>query len=256
MKRAGLLLAIGLIFLWNGIPVFGAEAWREDAFGTAGELYAGWKEDYPDYLCGVWTENGGSVSLTFGVVAGAEGEKGKAEILRLIRDDSTVTFVVQKYSRRELLAIMEELHPAFEEDKGLLSLGLMERENCIEVGLFKERREDPVTLAFAETLVSQYGDAITIRWADEITNLTAQPAGPERFFAFFLLGMAFLLLAGLARQRRRSLQPLPETGGWHGRRSSLRRIEDAITESVPLPSPALDERILEELARRKKQKND
>ena len=40
---------------------------EEGKYDTAGDLYEAWYETLPDYICGVWSTDGGASNLTFGI---------------------------------------------------------------------------------------------------------------------------------------------------------------------------------------------
>ena len=61
-KLFALILAVVLICSCS-IIVSAEEA----KYNTAGELYEAWYENLPDYICGVWSTDGGTNNLTFGI---------------------------------------------------------------------------------------------------------------------------------------------------------------------------------------------
>ena len=58
------------------VPVFAA-----DEYASAEELYKAWYLDLPDYITGVWSTDGGSYNLTFGIRAvGCKSSKERNSI--------------------------------------------------------------------------------------------------------------------------------------------------------------------------------
>ena len=80
-------------------------------YSTMGALYQAWGGDmgYPDYVCGVWSTDGGMSNMTVAVTKNDAGEKGKEEILSMLTNTDSVTFVYQVYRYSELLAVNEEI---------------------------------------------------------------------------------------------------------------------------------------------------
>ena len=66
------MISMLLIFSFT-INVCAAEA----QYSTAGDLYEAWYDDLPDYVCGVWSTEGGTINLTFGIQNNASGNAGK-----------------------------------------------------------------------------------------------------------------------------------------------------------------------------------
>ena len=92
-KGFALMISVFLIFSCT-VSVCAAEA----QYSTAGDLYEAWCSNLPDYFCGVWSTDGGTTNLTFGIQNNASGNAGKQKILELIENDSSVTFVYQGFA--------------------------------------------------------------------------------------------------------------------------------------------------------------
>lgn len=106
--------------------------------------------------------DGGASNLTFGIQNTELGNAGKTEMLELVKDDSSITFVNQEHSRNYLLQIQKELDGYFEKDFGLISTGLNEKNNCIVLGIFEERKDEADTQKMIGEITQKYGNAVSI----------------------------------------------------------------------------------------------
>ena len=176
-----------------------------ETYATAGDLFQSWAENYPDYICGVWSTDGGMNNLTFSVMNNEDGEKGKEEILALVEDDSTVTFEYGVVSRNYLTQVQEELLPYFEKDLGLLSSAVYEMQNRIELGIMIDRAEDPDTLAMLEELKEKYGNIFIIAYTDEafdtleaqMSSQTVQTKKCSNTVWYIVFGIIILVLTAV-----------------------------------------------------------
>lgn len=195
MKRCcSLLLSVILIFTCS-ITAFA----EDDKYSTAGDLYQDWYDNLPDYICGVWSNDGGSNNLTFGIQNNEAGNAGKQEMLRLIKNENTVAFVYQTYSRNYLLGIQEELNVYFKKDIGLISTALDEKNNCIELGIHHQEKDEPATKEMIVELKNKYGDAVSVEFVEEIVPTSSADDrtlyyGSVVVGVLFLLGLSMLLL--------------------------------------------------------------
>ena len=143
----------------------------EAVFETAGELYQSWAgvDSFPSYVCGVWSTNGGSDNLTIAVLKTKEGENGKAEILGLVKDDSTVTFAYGEYSRDYLTQTLNEITELFKtsEEHGIVAVALLDKENRLELTVIDKYENNKESKETLENLKSQYGDVFIINYAKE-----------------------------------------------------------------------------------------
>ncbi len=178
MKKIITMLNIFILIFSFSIPTF-----AQAPFTTARDLYQMWAPgNFPDYVCGVWSTDSSMRNLTIAVQNTEEGNNGKLEILKLIEDDSTVTFTYQTYSRNYLTDVQSKLSALFKENFGLISTALDECENKIVLGILKEYNGNVATENMIDELVSQYGDIFTISYCDEPiedTILTAPIGKPE-----------------------------------------------------------------------------
>ena len=192
----------------------------ETVFKTAGELYQSWAgiDNYPDYVCGVWSTNGGPDYLTIAVLDTKEGEMGKAEILELVENDSTVTFAYGEYSRDYLTHTLNEVTKLFKtnEEHGIVGAALLDRENRIELTVIEEYEYNIKSKETLDNLKSQYGDVFIINYAKEpvfseefvsSTDISIHDDRHTPDFSTFvlLLILVFSVAFMVVRKRRQSL---------------------------------------------------
>ena len=203
MKKL-LIMLFSVLFVFSCAVVVSAE---EAQYSNAGELYEAWAENLPDYICGVWSTDGGYSNLTFGIQDNEAGNAGKQEMLDLIENDSSITFVYQEYSRNYLLQIQREINEYMKLDLGLVSTGLYDTRNCIELGILEERRNDAETQAMVKEITDKYGNAVSVTYTDAIFELTL---GKEKnpiaqyslFLPVFLVAVALLSTLFIVIQKR------------------------------------------------------
>ncbi len=263
MKR---MILLAMCFLM--VCTFAVTVSADDGgiYETAGELYEAWvsQDCVPDYITGVWSTYGGTVDLTFGVVKGEDGEKGRQEILALVRNDATVTIVYQTYSRNYLYAIQEAVVDAyFGKNLGLVTAGVNEYENKLCFDVHIGFAENPDTLAMIRQVTEQYGAAVSFRSVDGVIQLVNEtqppsPTGPalvvtnpqNQPFSFgFALAFCGIALAGffLMQIHRRRVMAVAADGTAvvaDERPISEKEIEEAIRNAEAKPSEALDDRVM------------
>ena len=190
---------------------------EEGKYDTAGDLYEAWYETLPDYICGVWSTDGGASNLTFGIQNTELGNAGKTEMLELVKDDSSITFVYQEHSRNYLLQIQKELDGYFEKDFGLISTGLNEKNNCIVLGIFEERKDEADTQKMIGEITQKYGNAVSVEYTaasveytDELSVLTTDNNRPQytqlSTLLIGVLGALALFGIGLVFFRRKHME--------------------------------------------------
>ncbi len=136
------------------------------------ELYEDWcasgkyEYNYPDYVCGVWTETGDMSELVVAVTKDEAGEAGKAEILSLIRNDDSVKFTYQSYSYKELRQVQDEILTLIGDSSGIYALGVYEMENKLHADI---DMSNPNADATVEKLLAQYGDMLVFEVGNGIT---------------------------------------------------------------------------------------
>ena len=197
------LLCAGLI---PTVSAAGMNEFPDGYFATSNDLFQYWHStyppQYPDYVGGVWTENGTAYPLTFALTDDAAGEAGKAELLRLIADDESVTFTTVKHSYNTLSRIQDRIMPYFERDIGLVGMGVYDMENHVGVELHRDYQDNPETQQFVRELLQQYGDAVQISYTDGYIAMTDISVGvddvhvetPQRGVAELLVAVGFGVL--------------------------------------------------------------
>lgn len=260
MKRVvSLIICLFMVCLCSVL----ASSEESGIYENAGQLYEAWvsQGDVPDYISGVWSTDGGTENLTFGVVQCEAGEQGKREILALVRDDSTVTIVYQTYSRNYLYRIQEEIVDAyFEEGLGLVTAGVMEKENKLRFEVHTDFTDNVDTQAMIQHVTEQYGDAVYFSYIDTYPQFVGgtqpAPTGPILVmtnpqshvfpFAFVLCGIVLAFLLFIEIQRRRVMAVALD--GTHmimdEKPISKRDVEAAIRETDIKPSETLDDRVM------------
>ena len=163
--RKGFALMISALLMFScAMSVCAVEA----QYNTAGDLYEAWCSNLPDYICGVWSTDGGTTNLTFGIQNNASGNAGKQKMLELIENDLSVTFVYQEFSRNYLLQIHNEIDEYFKMDQGLISSGLDEINNCIVLSIYQERKDNPDTQKMVNEITGKYGKAVSVEYTDQL----------------------------------------------------------------------------------------
>ena len=155
MKRITIFFTIMIICI---MPMTVSAA--GETYSTAGDLYQAWCDNLPDYICGVWSTDGGQNNLTFGIQENEAGDAGKQEILNLVENDSTVSFVNQKHSRNYLLQVLEDMIEYFEKDQGIITAGLNEQQNYVEIGICGIYKDNDETDIIIDDLNTRYAAMI------------------------------------------------------------------------------------------------
>ena len=256
MKKLFVLLIISVLLLGSFSNFVSAETAK---YATAGDLYQAWEGICPDYVCGVWSTDGGINNLTFGVQNNEEGNAGKQEILELIENDSSVTFVYQEFSRNYLLQIQKEIDNEYMgKENGLVWTGLYDMDNCIKFGVKEEKKDDPKTQKMVEEILNKYGNAVGVEYTDGIflfvednlpvyNNLHIYDSKEKDTQPFLILGigLAVILMIGVffVVVKRKNMMVLQTNIGTTAS-VSHKKVEDMIKESdCSFPSD-LDKRIM------------
>lgn len=240
-----------------------ASAEESGIYENAGQLYEAWGSQggVPDYISGVWSTDGGTENLTFGVVKGAAGEQGTKEILALVRDDSTVTIVYQTYSRNYLYRVQREIEDAyFEAGLGLVTAGVMEMENKLRFEVHTDFADNVDTQAMIQQVTEQYGDAVYFRYIDTYPQFVGgtQPAptspilvmmNPQNQvfpFVFVIFGVALVFLLFIEIQRRRVMAVAADGTSivMDKKPITKKEVEAAFRKTEIEPSEALDDRVM------------
>lgn len=265
MKRI-FMLAMCLLLLCS-FPVTAA-AEETGIYENAGQLYEAWVSGdcVPDYITAVISTDGGTDNLTFGLVEGEAGEKGRQEILALVRDDSTVTIMYQTYSRNELYRIQDQITDEyFGKDLGLVTAGVSEGANKIILEVKTDYAENTDTLQMIQEVTDQYGDRVSFRFTDSeivmvvgtqtaVTNpimVMSDPQSPLNLLTFALI-LGTMMLAVLVCLEMRRHRLIAATGNGtpvilDSRSVGRREIEDAIRSTEATPSDALQDRVMQSI---------
>lgn len=225
---------------------------KEASYDTAGDLYEAWQGNLPDYICGVWSTDGGEYNLTFGIQNSELGNAGKEEILCLVNNDSTLTFVYQVYSRNYLLRIQREIDEYLQKDVGLISTALDDRNNRIVLGILEEREDEDETATMMADIVAAYGDAVTFVYDDYAYITSGHPLFSDiQQLLFFIVAISCVALIGsaflLGRKKRSLIQTTVGETITERFVPSVKEIEDMIRKAdcdVPL---ALEHKIMCEI---------
>ena len=254
MKR--LFFAILIFVLLFALPVSAADKTYE----SVGDLVESWGEDnIPEYVCGIYSTFGGTRCLTIAVKDNAEGEAGKEEILNLIEDDTTVTFIYQKYSRNYLTSIMEDMDEYFEKDIGLVYAGTNEYENRVDLGIYKEfAQNNEDTKKMITELTEKYGDAIYVEYSNSryVTTYSDIPVNNLSYrgndYLSFAIFAAIVLILGsailLSVRRKRIL--VTNTGETLTAQSVTKaETKELIKNSAPDFPASLDRKIYDSISK-------
>ena len=251
------------------IIIFSLACFAEDL--SPNDLFQEWAANgYPDYVSGVWSNDGSMNNFTFALVEGEEGERGKEEILSRLGEGSTVQFVYQKYSRNYLANVQDELLPYFEKEIGLISSGLDEMENRITLGILEGMEENPETLAMLDELKEKYGDVFFVEYGRQpmtlemgyvdtlvapLDNLTVQYRIDEQpanngvqFFAFAITAVVLVTVVfAFYLSRKRVALRATSAGEIAETQMSIIEVETAVKEATIDTPPTLDERVMKNL---------
>lgn len=217
-------------------------------YSSMGALYQAWGgyEGYPDYVCGVWSTDGGMTNMTVAVTKDEAGEKGKTEILSLLENPETVTFTYQSYAYSELRAINDKIVALMMAGGSpIVSCGIHEMENKVHVSVL-ETAENAETVA--QELLEEYGDKIAVELGTMRLDFTALEesrdkggGGPVLVLAavviFTGLAVAFKLPARLTNTGKVVTETKPTRA----------QVENAICESTETPPDRVKESIRKQL---------
>lgn len=146
-----------------------AESWNENSVPEKNEYYSA--AGYPDYVCGVWTNTGEADQLVMGLVPGEAGEKGKAEILSLIEDDSSVSFVTQQIPYEKLMDIMNDLTGQMQQVPGFYACGVLDDKNCVIASVELES-PSPGLQKIMQYCAEVYGSAVIFEQGSPVEPTT------------------------------------------------------------------------------------
>ncbi len=266
--RKALIFIFAFIFIFT-VPVIPKASNGYESIYPSGnilktpyDLFQYWeKHGYPDYVCGVWSTNGGTEELTFGITDGYDhnGNKGKDVILLNVKDYYKITFVYQKYSKNYLLEIMDELNVYFEKSKelGFTSMAIYDNENCVKLGIRKDKENDPKTNEFINEIKSKYGDAISVEFTEEIIEYTMlinsdnTYTTPKTHILYIVVLCSFIIVTALGVSILKTKKAVLSNGEIADEyKYSKKEIENKIKNSTFSPSSSLDKKIMDEISKK------
>lgn len=160
------------------VPVVTDE--KKAVYKTMGDLYQIWGgERYPDYVCGVWSNDGTMENLTVAVTKDEKGEEGKKEILSLIENTDSVKFTYMSHSYKELRQVQQGVEEILicETEAGNLSswgVGVNEMQNIVHVDIYGD---ETVIKPIATKCFELYGDAVVFEAMSGAFTLNSSELG-------------------------------------------------------------------------------
>lgn len=227
-------------------------------FADAAALFQYWEAfGYPDYVSGVWTATGGTAQLVIGITEQG-GEAARRELLALIENDASVSFVTQKYSYNYLRGVQEDITAyLMGRDLGSWGIGVFVMQGRVELSLEHGTDHEATALVVRE-LLGQYGDALAIVTENGpitaytleidpgvVTDAAVHPGKQLLTWLPFALILLLLASASVLIVRRRAV--LQTAGGATVEVSatlSRADVERRVRDDAPAPSAALDARVL------------
>ncbi len=258
MKRLWMLICCMALAWVLACPV---DAAQEALYEDAGELYEAWMASggVPDYISGVWSSDGGTDNLTFGIVLGQEAQ---AQALPgLLQNPGSLTLVYQTYSWNQLRQLQREMEVYLQQELGFVSVGVSVYDNQVVAEVHTDYLEDPQTQQLVEELQTRYGDMLEIAYVDAYPQLTIsqEPQGwtrwlPRQTQSFGVLILltcvaAALLVNGyILRKQQYRLWNLQGRGGQAGGFYSRKALESVLRESYLECPASLDQRLQETIS--------
>lgn len=268
-KLISILLAIFLISTFT----VNATA-SEEKFEKMKDLNNYWavNDAYPDYFCGVWTETGSLNNLVVAVLDTEEGNRGKQEILDLIEDDSSVTFTYGDYSRNYLIGVQNSFTRDMFTEIGLTYTAFLDDKSRIELGVIKDKENNPASLKMLEEIKEKYGDVFIIKYVDSYYvdglvlgiedvggvieyNISPNPESNSPNFLYVAVAVSLLLGVAcvfLVSKRRQAFLLKTNTGAtFIATPLSIKEVEAVIKNTeIEFPSD-LDKKVMKQIENRK-----
>ncbi len=217
-------------------------------YSTMGALFQAWGgwEGYPDYVCGVWSTDGGMDSLTVAVTDDKAGEQGREEILAQLWNHSSVTFTTQKYRYSELQAVMDEITAQMGGNSPIVACGIYEMDNNVHVTI-NEGHEQAQEIALE--LSQRYTDRVAVELGDLVYSTTREELGKENpaanllpFALLVIVVLTGLLLVKKLPARVTNIGKVITEG-----RPTKNQVEAAVRENREMPPDRVEDRIREQL---------
>ena len=217
-------------------------------YTTMGDLYQAWGgyEGYPDYICGVWSTDGGMSNMTVAVTKDEAGERGKEEILSLLESPDSVTFTYQSYSYLELQEVNEAIvERMIAGDNAIVACGIYEMENKVHVSVLETAEDAEET---AQELVKTYGDKVTVEFGAMLFDTTTMEETYDRGVPGVLMVLAAaVVLIGITVALKLPARLTSAGKVITERPMSRRQVEKLVAESTEIPSERIEEQIKQRL---------
>lgn len=231
------------------MPADGASTERTDEgkYATMGDLYQAWGgyEGYPDYICGVWSTDGGMSNMTVAVTKDKAGERGKAEILSLLENPNSVTFTYQSYSYQELQEVNEAIvSRMMAGDQSIVACGIYEMENKVHISVLETAENAEET---AQKLVKTYGDKVTVELGAMLFDTTMEETYDRGVPGVLLVLAAAAVLLGITVAVKLPARLTSAGKVITERPMSRRQVEKLVAKSTEIPSQRLEEQIQKRL---------
>ena len=231
------------------MPADGASTERTDEgkYATMGELYQAWGgyAGYPDYICGVWSTDGGMSNMTVAVTKDKAGERGKAEILSLLENPNSVTFTYQSYSYQELQEVNEAIvSRMMAGDQSIVACGIYEMENKVHISVLETAENAEKT---AQKLVKTYGDKVTVELGAMLFDTTMEETYDRGVPGVLLVLAATAVLVGITVAVKLHARLTSAGKVITERPMSRRQVEKLVAKSTEIPSQRLEEQIQKRL---------
>ena len=231
------------------MPADGASTERTDEgkYATMGDLYQAWGgyEGYPDYICGVWSTDGGMSNMTVAVTKDKAGERGKEKILSLLENPNSVTFTYQSYSYQELQEVNEAIvSRMMAGDQSIVACGIYEMENKVHVSVLETAENAKET---AQALVKTYGDKVMVELGAMLFDTTMEETYDRGVPGVLLVLAAAVVLIGITVAVKLPARLTSAGKVITERPMSRRQVEKLVAKSTEIPSQRLEEQIQKRL---------
>ena len=231
------------------MPADGASTERTDEgkYATMGELYQAWGgyEGYPDYICGVWSTDGGMSNMTVAVTKDKAGERGKEEILSLLENPNSVTFTYQSYSYQELQEVNEAIvSRMMAGDQSIVACGIYELENKVHISVLETAENAEET---AQKLVKTYGDKVMVELGSMVFDTTMEETYDRGVPGVLLVLAAAAVLLGITVAVKLPARLTSAGKVITERPMSRRQVEKLVAKSTEIPSQRLEEQMKKRL---------
>ena len=231
------------------MPADGASTERTDEgkYATMGELYQAWGgyAGYPDYICGVWSTDGGMSNMTVAVTKDKAGERGKEEILSLLENPNSVTFTYQSYSYQELQEVNEAIvSRMMAGDRSIVACGIYEMENKVHISVLETAENAEET---AQKLVKTYGDKVMVELGSMVFDTTMEETYDRGVPGVLLVLAAAAVLLGITVAVKLPARLTSVGKVITERPMSRRQVEKLVAKSTEIPSQRLEEQIQKRL---------